>query len=110
MERSGSEAIVARVFNVVGFAGSLRRGSYNRALLRTARELAAPTLNIDIHELDGIPLYNGDAEASSIPPSVLQLREAIGKGGCVTDRYSRVQPRSPGRVEEHDRLVVPPAE
>ena len=36
------------MFNVVGFAGSLRRGSYNRALLRTATEVAPPTLHIDI--------------------------------------------------------------
>ena len=68
---------VARVFNVVGFAGSLRRGSYNRALLRAATELAPPTLHIVIHELDGIPLYNGDIEATGVPPSVVQLRDAI---------------------------------
>ena len=48
-------ATVAPVFNVVGFAGSLRRGSYNRALLRAATELAPPALDIVIHELDGIP-------------------------------------------------------
>jgi chromate reductase len=65
---------VARVFNVVGLAGSLRRGSYNRALLRAATELAPPALHIVIHELDGIPLYNGDIETAGAPPSVLQLR------------------------------------
>lgn len=68
---------VARVFNVVGFAGSLRRSSYNRALLRAATELAPPTLHIVTHELDGIPLYNGDIEAAGVPPSVVQLRDAI---------------------------------
>jgi chromate reductase len=69
--------VVASTFNVVGFAGSLRRGSYNRALLRAAAELSPPALNILIHELDGIPLYNGDVEAAGTPPSVLQLRDAI---------------------------------
>ena len=68
---------VARVFEVVGFAGSLRRGSYNRALLRAAAELAPQTLHIVIHELDSIPLYNGDLEAAGVPPSVGQLRDAI---------------------------------
>lgn len=77
MDGSGNMANVARVFNVVGLAGSLRSGSYNRALLRTATEIAPPTLHIDIHELDGIPLYNSDVEAGGIPPSVVQLREAI---------------------------------
>jgi chromate reductase len=66
-----------RDFNVVGFAGSLRRASYNRALLRAATELAPPALHIVVHELDGIPLYNGDLEAAGAPPSVMQLREAI---------------------------------
>ena len=68
---------VARVFNVVGVAGSLRRGSYNRALLRAATELAPPALHIVIHELDDIPLYNGDIEAAGVPPSVVQLRDAV---------------------------------
>jgi chromate reductase len=69
----------ASVFNVVGFAGSLRRGSYNRALLRAATELAPPALHIVIYELDEIPLYNGDTEAAGTPPSVVQLRDAIRK-------------------------------
>jgi chromate reductase len=70
-------AAVAPAFTVVGFAGSLRRGSYNRALLRAATELAPPALDIVIHELDGIPLYNGDIEAAGAPPSVLQLGDAV---------------------------------
>ena len=64
-------------FNVVGFAGSLRRGSYNRALLQAAIELAPSTLHIEIHQLDGIPLYNADVEADGAPPSVVQLRDAV---------------------------------
>ena len=74
---------VAPVFNVVGFAGSLRRGSYNRALLRAATELAPPALHIVIHELDGIPLYNDDIEASGAPPSVIQLRRAVRESDAL---------------------------
>ena len=77
MVETGTTPTVARVFNVVGFAGSLRRGSYNRGLLRAATELAPPTLRIVIHELDGIPLYNGDIEAAGVPQSVAQLRDAV---------------------------------
>ena len=72
-------ATVAAVFNVVGFAGSLRRASYNRALLRAATELAPPALHIVLYELDEIPLYNGDIEAAGAPPSVVELRDAIRK-------------------------------
>ena len=79
MDQSGKMATVARVFNVVGFAGSLRRGSYNRALLRAATELAPSALHIVIHELDEIPLYNGDIEAAGAPPSVVQLPTPFGR-------------------------------
>jgi chromate reductase, NAD(P)H dehydrogenase (quinone) len=55
------------------------RGSYNRALLRAAAELAPPKLHVVIHGLDEIPLYNGDIEAAGVPPSVVQLCDAIRK-------------------------------
>jgi chromate reductase, NAD(P)H dehydrogenase (quinone) len=74
---------VAPVFNVVGFAGSLRSGSYNRALLRTAKDLAPPSLQIMICELDGIPLYNDDIEAAGAPPSVVRLREAVRESDAL---------------------------
>jgi len=79
MDDSETVPTISRVFNVVGFAGSLRRGSYNRALLRAATELAPSTLHIVIQELDGIPLYNGDIEDAGVPPGVEQLRDAIRK-------------------------------
>ncbi len=61
MDDSGTVASGGRVFNVVAFAGSLRRASYNRALLRAATELAPSALDIMVLELDDIPLYNEDA-------------------------------------------------
>jgi NAD(P)H-dependent FMN reductase len=60
MDESGTVATGARVFNVVGFAGSLRRGSYNRALLRAATELAPSALHIVIRELEYRGFARGD--------------------------------------------------
>jgi len=62
---------------LVGFAGSLRRASYNRALLRAAAELMPSGATLEIVPIDDIPLYNGDVEASGIPPAVTALKEAI---------------------------------
>jgi len=73
----------ARVYTVVGFAGSLRRGSYNRALLRAAVELAPAQLHIETHELDALPLYNGDVEAAGVPQSVEELRAAIRQADAL---------------------------
>ena len=62
---------------VVGFAGSLRKASLNRALLRAAAELAPPTLRIEVHDLLDVPLYNEDVEAQGTPAGVERLRTAI---------------------------------
>lgn len=64
--------------HVVGIAGSLRRQSYNRALLRAAQELAPERLRIKIHDLADVPLFNEDVEAEGTPHAVAALREAIG--------------------------------
>lgn len=51
-----------KVFKILGFAGSLRKGSYNKALLRAARELLPENAKLEIFELDGISPYNQDLE------------------------------------------------
>jgi NAD(P)H-dependent FMN reductase len=63
---------------LVGFAGSLRKDSYNRALLRAAADLVPDGATLDIVPIDRVPLYNADVEsASGIPESVRVLKEAI---------------------------------
>ncbi len=48
--------------NILGFAGSLRKGSFNRALLRAAHDLAPKGVTIEIFDLEGISLFNQDLE------------------------------------------------
>jgi chromate reductase len=62
---------------VLGFAGSLRRGSLNRMLLRAAVELAPAGMTIETFDLSEIPLYNGDVEAQGDPPAVAAFKSAI---------------------------------
>jgi|1185.fasta_scaffold383531_1 chromate reductase len=80
---SADSSDINRRFEVVGFAGSLRRASYNRALLRAAAELAAPPLHVVIHDLSPIPLYNGDVEAEGAPSSVTELRTAVRQADAL---------------------------
>jgi len=47
---------------ILGFAGSLRVGSYNRALLRAATELLPDGTTLEIFDLNGIPPFNQDLE------------------------------------------------
>jgi chromate reductase, NAD(P)H dehydrogenase (quinone) len=62
---------------IVAFAGSLRRGSFNRALLRAAQELAPDTMNIDVIEIGELPFYNADVESQGDPPSVATFKGAL---------------------------------
>jgi chromate reductase, NAD(P)H dehydrogenase (quinone) len=66
-----------RELTVAAFAGSLRRGSYNRALLRAALEVTPPGMKISILEIGDIPLYNGDVEAEGDPEPVARFKTAI---------------------------------
>jgi len=63
--------------NIVGIAGSLRKGSYNRMLLRAAKEIAGEQMNIEEFDISGIPMYNTDLEKSGVPPLIEELKEKI---------------------------------
>jgi chromate reductase len=62
---------------IAGLAGSLRKGSLNRATLKTAIEIAPPELDIEIVELGGLPLYDDDIRAEGYPRAVQEFREKI---------------------------------
>jgi chromate reductase, NAD(P)H dehydrogenase (quinone) len=62
---------------ILAFAGSLREKSYNKSLLRAARELAPNGMKIEIFDLAGIPLFNADLEADGDPERVAGFKEAI---------------------------------
>lgn len=63
---------------IIGISGSLRRGSFNSALLRAAVEVMPDGAVLEIGSIHGIPLYDGDVEREQgIPPAVQALKDAI---------------------------------
>jgi chromate reductase len=78
--------------NIIGIAGSLRKTSYNAALLRNAARLAPPELEIEIASIAQIPLYDGDDESTlGIPEPVALLKEKIAAADgllLVTPEYN----------------------
>jgi chromate reductase, NAD(P)H dehydrogenase (quinone) len=81
---------------VIGISGSLRKGSFNTALLRAAVERAPAQLTIEVASIRGIPLYDGDVEAESgIPPAVAALKDRIASADgllLVTPEYNQSLP------------------
>lgn len=81
---------------VVALSGSLRKGSFNSALLRAALELAPPELSISVGTIRGVPLYDGDVEAESgIPAPVAELKDRIAAADgllLVTPEYNQSIP------------------
>jgi chromate reductase len=63
--------------HVLGFAGSLRRNSFNRGLLRAAVDAAPAGIEIETFDLTPIPLYNADVEEKGLPPPVAEFKDKI---------------------------------
>lgn len=79
------------MIRILGISGSLRRASYNGALLRAATRLMPDDSTLETGSIRGIPLYDGDVEAQGMPPSVTALKEAIVKAHgvlLVTPEYN----------------------
>jgi chromate reductase len=55
---------------ILGFVGSLRKGSYNKALMRAAVELVPEDATIEVFDLAGIPPFNQDLENQ--PPQAVR--------------------------------------
>jgi chromate reductase len=85
-----------RTLRILGFAGSLRRDSYNRSLLRAAVSLAPEGMTIASFDLAGIPLYNGDVEAAGDPEPVARFKQAIREADGVLMVTPEYHPGVPG--------------
>lgn len=62
---------------ILAIPGSLRKNSYNLALLRNAQEIAPPHMDIVIFQIDQIPLYDPDQQDLGDPAPVVQLKQNI---------------------------------
>ncbi|HLG92534.1 MAG TPA: NADPH-dependent FMN reductase [Acidimicrobiales bacterium] len=71
-------------FRILGISGSLRKGSYNTALLRVAQRLVPDGVELRIYDgLGEVPLYNEDVRAQGEPEPVQRLRRAILEADAV---------------------------
>jgi chromate reductase len=67
---------MSKPITILGFAGSLRKGSYNKGLLRATATLMPKNAKLEIFDLEGIPPFNQDAERSP-PEKVKEFKAKI---------------------------------
>jgi chromate reductase len=67
---------------ILGIAGSLRRESYNRSVLKAAIDLTPADARLEPFELDGIPIFNQDHEQSP-PPAVVEFKRRIRDADAI---------------------------
>ncbi len=80
---------------ILGIAGSLRKASYNRALLDAAASLAPRSINLEMFDrLNEIPVFDDDLSGQP-PAGVTALRKSIALADGIliaTPEYNRSVP------------------
>lgn len=97
---------------LVGFSGSLRKGSFNTALLRAAAAMMPAGSRLEIASIGAFPLYNGDDEAAhGIPAEVAALKDAIAAADGLLIATPEYNNSIPGVTKNAlDWLTRPPAD
>jgi chromate reductase len=68
--------------SILGFAGSLRKGSYNKSLLKVALEMVPADSKLEIFDLEGIPPFNQDLE-NQPPEKVKEFKAKIRAADAI---------------------------
>ena len=68
--------------HILGFAGSLRKQSYNKAILAAALEAIPDDASLEVFDLEGIPLFNQDLELEP-PDKVKEFKAKIRAADAI---------------------------
>lgn len=69
---------------VIGFAGSLRKDSYNKMLLKSVQKLFPGDMEMEIIDMPDIPIYNYDIqESQGFPKAITEIGEKIKNADAV---------------------------
>ena len=81
------------MITVIGLSGSLRRGSFNTAVLRAGGSLMPADSELRIESIEGIPLYNVSVRARHLARARYFSSELLPASSCMAAIH---QYRSPG--------------
>jgi chromate reductase len=69
--------------SIIGISGSLRKGSFNTALLGAMTSLVPEGTTLSVAAIDAIPLYNADFDVDGGPESVRALKRRIEEADAL---------------------------
>jgi chromate reductase len=85
---------------VLAISGSLRRGSHNTKLLRTAATLLPPGSRLTLWaSLKGVPPFDEDDEAGPPHTAVAGLRQAVGRADAILIATPEYNHSIPGQLK-----------
>jgi len=67
---------------ILGIAGSIREGSYNKAALSAAQTLVPAGATLETFDIKGLPGFTQDEEATP-PPQVVELKQRIRAADAI---------------------------
>lgn len=68
---------------IVALCGSIRKKSLNRMLLQALADRAPDGVKVSVVGIEGIPVYDGDLEASGMPAAVTALQDRIAAADAL---------------------------
>ena len=80
MEKTGTST--GSAFRILGIVGSLRKGSFNKALMRLALDLLPGDAELEVFDLEGIPPFNQDFETQA-PEKVKEFKAKIRAADAI---------------------------
>ncbi len=102
---------MTRPIHVLGFAGSLRKGSYNAALLAAAGELLPDGMTLERFDLAPLPIFNEDLAAGGFPDPVGRFHERIAAADALLIATPEYNHSIPGVLKNAiDWASLPPKE
>lgn len=78
-----------RPLHILGIAGSLRRASFNRGLIRAAVQVAPAYLTVTTQELRDLPMFDADVEALGDSGPVAAVNRAIAEADAALAAWTR---------------------
>jgi NAD(P)H-dependent FMN reductase len=97
--------------HILGISGSLRRGSFNTALLHAAIELMPAGTTVDVGSIAEFPLYNFDVESAGVPPPVRVLKDQLASADGLLIATPEYNNSIPGVAKNAiDWLSRPPSD